>query len=127
MAMRKTLSFLKDGILLAFLSIVLTVFTACRNTQNDPAAYVNPSIDTKSPIWLYFSSACRPFGLVSLSPDTWVYGTWNSGYLYDTATIRCFRIFLNCFLKINIRLIAVSWEDPCSGYDNFSLHNRIVL
>ena len=52
--------------------------------------YVNPLIDSHKSRWFYFQSACRPFGMVSLSPDTWVIGTWNSGYLYDSTEVRCF-------------------------------------
>ena len=55
-----------------------------------PVDYVDPLIDTVKPRWLYFSSASRPFGMVNLSPDTDVAGTWNSGYLYDSTHIRCF-------------------------------------
>ncbi len=56
----------------------------------DPVQYVNPFIDTHKSRWFYFSSACRPFGMVNLSPDTWVVGSWNSGYLYDSLYVRCF-------------------------------------
>lgn len=52
--------------------------------------YVRPQIDTHKSRWFYFSSASRPFGMVSLSPDTWVRGSWNSGYLYDSTEVRSF-------------------------------------
>ena len=52
--------------------------------------YVNPQIDTNKSRWFYFSSACRPFGMVSLSPDNKVKGSWNSGYLYDSTEVKCF-------------------------------------
>ncbi|MGM9760119.1 MAG: GH92 family glycosyl hydrolase [Parabacteroides sp.] len=55
-----------------------------------PVDYVRPQIDSHKSRWFYFSSACRPFGMVSLSPDTWVRGSWNSGYLYDSTEVRCF-------------------------------------
>ncbi|MGQ7869199.1 GH92 family glycosyl hydrolase [Sunxiuqinia sp. sy24] len=58
--------------------------------SNDPTNYVNPLIDTHKSRWFYFSSASRPFGMVNLSPDTWVKGSWNSGYLYDSLHVRCF-------------------------------------
>ena len=35
-----------------------------------PADRVNPLIDTANRRFFFFSSACRPFGLVNLSPDT---------------------------------------------------------
>lgn len=99
----------KGGMLFTVLSTLLAAFAGCRSTQTDPAAYVNPLIDTKSPRWLFFSSACRPFGLVSLSPDTWVYGTWNSGYLYDTTTIRCFS-HIHCWQLSGIPVMPVTGE-----------------
>lgn len=55
-----------------------------------PVDYVNPLIDTHKSRWFYFSSASRPFGMVNLSPDTNVKGSWESGYLYDSTTVRCF-------------------------------------
>ena len=58
--------------------------------QEDLTQYVNPQIDTHNSRWFYFSSACRPFGMVNLSPDTQTKGSWKSGYLYDDDSIRCF-------------------------------------
>ena len=55
-----------------------------------PVDYVRPEIDTVKPRWIYFSSACLPFGMVNLSPDTWTKGTWNAGYVYDSLYVRCF-------------------------------------
>ncbi len=55
-----------------------------------PVDFVNPFIDTHNSRWFYFNSACRPFGLVNLSPDTDTRKTWSSGYLYDSDSIRCF-------------------------------------
>jgi predicted alpha-1,2-mannosidase len=57
---------------------------------NTPADYVNPLIDTHKSRWFYFSSACRPFGMVNLSPDTDTGGDWLKGYLYGSSKIRCF-------------------------------------
>jgi len=66
---------------LAFASIVLA---------RDPVDYVNPLIGTAASRWDYFSSACRPFGLVNLSPDTKVGTIWQSGYVYGEQRILCF-------------------------------------
>lgn len=59
-------------------------------TAERPVDLVDPLIDTHNSRWFYFSSACRPFGMVNLSPDTQTNGTWQSGYLYGDKTIRCF-------------------------------------
>ncbi|MBV6647476.1 MAG: GH92 family glycosyl hydrolase [Cyclobacteriaceae bacterium] len=69
-------------------------FVSCESGNENieritPVDYVDPLIDTHNSRWLYFSSASRPFGMVNLSPDTFVKGTWGSGYLYDTTYIRC--------------------------------------
>jgi len=55
-----------------------------------PAEWVNPLIDTVKSRWIFFSSACRPFGMVNLSPDTNPKGDWHAGYIYTTPTISCF-------------------------------------
>lgn len=51
---------------------------------------VNPFVDSHRSRWFFFSSACRPFGMVSLSPDTDTEHSWGSGYLYGSKHIRCF-------------------------------------
>ena len=58
--------------------------------EKSPVDYVNPVIGTAASRWYYFSSACRPFGMVSLSPDTRVGGDWMYGYIYGQTNIQCF-------------------------------------
>jgi len=57
-----------------------------------PVEWVDPLIDTAKPRirWVFTASACRPFGMVKLSPDTEIKGTWGSGYCYNTNKIRGF-------------------------------------
>lgn len=75
---------------------VVTILILASATSNlvfggsDPVDLVNPLIDTHNSRWFYFNSACRPFGMVNLSPDTDTDKTWSSGYLYDSKSIRCF-------------------------------------
>ena len=71
--------------LIASLLCTLSVCAAIR-----PVDYVEPRIDTKNSRWIYFSSACRPFGMVSASPDTALDNDWGSGYLYDEPFVRGF-------------------------------------
>ena len=53
-----------------------------------PAQWVNPLIDTANRRFFFFSSACRPFGMVNLSPDTAAgEGAWEAGYRYDNHTV----------------------------------------
>ena len=56
----------------------------------EPIDYVNPQIDTHKSRWFFFASAARPFGMVGLSPNTQVKGSWKSGYLYDSLHVRNF-------------------------------------
>ncbi|NJB87574.1 putative alpha-1,2-mannosidase [Lewinella marina] len=56
----------------------------------DYVSRVNPLIDTHKSRWFYFNSASRPFGMVNLSPDTNLKGSWGSGYLYDSTVVRGF-------------------------------------
>ncbi len=53
-------------------------------------ALVEPMVDAANSRFFYFSSACRPFGMVNLSPDMNLNGTWNTGYRYNEDTIKCF-------------------------------------
>ena len=51
----------------------------------DYAALVEPRLGNTIGRWISFASACRPLGLVALSPDTRVNGDWGCGYnLADT-------------------------------------------
>ena len=67
-------------------------FAACAGeaAEKPPADYVNPLVDTHKSRWFYFSSACRPFGMVNLSPDTKVGDDWMNGYIYGEKSIQCF-------------------------------------
>ena len=51
---------------------------------------VEPMVDAANSRFFYFSSASRPFGMVNLSPDMALNGTWNTGYRYNDDTIKCF-------------------------------------
>lgn len=58
--------------------------------QEKPVDLVYPHLDAANSRWFFFSSACRPFGLVNLSPDNELGGAWGSGYRYDTHEIKGF-------------------------------------
>lgn len=51
---------------------------------------VEPMVDAANSRFFYFASASRPFGMVNLSPDMKLNGTWNTGYRYNDDTIKCF-------------------------------------
>ena len=80
--------FLKSSI--AAIVVCSAVCGAAAQPAKRPVDWVDPLIDTHKPRWIYFSSACRPFGMVNLSPDTNVEGDWGAGYVYGEKSIRCF-------------------------------------
>ena len=59
-------------------------------SDKSPSEWVNPLIDTANRRFFFFSSACRPFGMVNLSPDTARSGAWEAGYRYDSEYIHDF-------------------------------------
>ncbi|HKJ79424.1 MAG TPA: GH92 family glycosyl hydrolase, partial [Prolixibacteraceae bacterium] len=77
----------------AFLGILLASFEKPQNKKvigEQPVDLVYPLLDSENSRWFFFSSACRPFGMVNLSPDTQIGGAWGSGYRYNTDTIKGF-------------------------------------
>ena len=72
------------------IGMLICVGLALSAMAKRPVDYVEPRVDTKNSRWIFFSSACRPFGMVSLSPDTSLANDWGAGYIYDIPEIRCF-------------------------------------
>ena len=56
----------------------------------NPASLVNPLIDTANRRYFFLSTACRPFGMVNLSPDTVPDGPWTGGYRYNVPFVSWF-------------------------------------
>lgn len=82
-------------------SMVVFGFTSCNTTKSEepntdisekfePVNLVYPQLDTENSRWFLFASASRPFGMVNLSPDTQLKGTWGSGYRYEIDTVKGF-------------------------------------
>ena len=74
---------------LLFLFTTIGVFSQVNNKVTK-ADLVEPMVDAAHSRFFYFSSASRPFGMVNLSPDMTLNGTWNTGYRYNEDTIKCF-------------------------------------
>lgn len=79
------------------LSLLMVLLSSCQHpspeqgrTETSPADLVYPYADTSNSRWFFFSSACRPFGMVNLSPDMLTEGDWGTGYRYREETIRSF-------------------------------------
>ena len=82
---------------LLFSLLCLVGLQACEVEQSEAPAtdqnlvdLVYPHLDAANSRWFFFSSACRPFGMVTLNPDTQIGGAWGSGYRYHTDTIKGF-------------------------------------
>ncbi|MEM7367876.1 MAG: GH92 family glycosyl hydrolase [Bacteroidota bacterium] len=88
--------------------------------QASPVDLVEPLIDAANSRWFFFSSACRPFGMVNLSPDNLVGGTWGTGYRYDVDTIRSFsHVHAWQLSGISTMPIGRSWH-PDQGTDAYA-------
>jgi predicted alpha-1,2-mannosidase len=81
----------RPGLLLLSLAAVATIGMAAEAADRRPVDYVDPRIDTQERTrWIFFASASRPFGMVSLSPDTRLEGDWGAGYVYVEPVVRAF-------------------------------------
>jgi predicted alpha-1,2-mannosidase len=75
---------------------LLLILPAALRSQNkevefrDKVDLVEPRVDAANSRFFFFTSACRPFGMVNLSPDMLLSGSWGSGYRYNEDTIRSF-------------------------------------
>ncbi|MBS0026457.1 GH92 family glycosyl hydrolase [Chitinophaga sp. 22321] len=72
------------------LLLLVVCFPTHAQKSSSPADYVQPLAGTATSRWFFFNTACRPFGMVNLSPDTQTGGDWKNGYLYGDKKIRCF-------------------------------------
>jgi len=103
---------------------VITVGSA--SAERTPVDWVNPQIDTVKPRWFYFNSACRPFGMVNLSPDTQTKGDWNAGYRYNDDTIECFS-HLHGWQLAGLAVMPVTGKtDPAAYASKFSHDGEVV-
>src|SRR5690606_10930914 len=56
--------------------------------KKDYSSLVDPFIESTKSRYFFFNSACRPFGMVNLSPDNVLEREWASGYRYQETEIR---------------------------------------
>ena len=102
---------------------------ACKNPKVESADFqkkelvdlVYPLLDAANSRWFFFSSACRPFGMVNLSPDTKISGAWGSGYLYNTDTFRGFsHIHAWQLSGLLVMPVVLSEESKTRVFDDYS-------
>ncbi len=92
---------------------------------------VYPLLDTEHSRWFFFSSATRPFGMVNLSPDTQIEGEWDSGYHYQTDTIKGFS-HVHCWQisALSVMPVVVSVKNKetvfTDFYSKFSHEDEVV-
>lgn len=109
---------------------VLSILFSCKNedkttvdTTNkaiDYASLVYPHLDTENSRWFFFSSACRPFGMVNLSPDNEIDGAWGSGYRYKTDTIKGFSHIHGWQISgVSVMPITLSDENTNGVFEDF--------
>jgi len=105
------------------LSVSFSTFAAA---ERRPVDWVKPRIDTVKPRWFYFNSACRPFGMVNLSPDTQTEGDWDAGYRYDDDTIQCFS-HIHGWQLAGIPVMPVTGKSDLKNYSSSFSHDDEVV
>ena len=87
--------------------------------MTDYASLVEPRLGNTIGRWISFGSACRPFGLVALSPDTRVNGDWGCGYNLADREIAGFS-HIHDWQSGGILMMPVTGDAPASaGPDGF--------
>lgn len=116
-----------------FIITVMTFLLSCQDKKENerPVDMVYLQMGSAWSRWFYFSSACRPFGMVSLFPDTKIDGAWKSGYRYTVDTIRDLSHIHDWQLSgVAVMPVVYSNENIESVFDNwsskFSHDNEIV-
>lgn len=122
--------------ILLFLSATCMFFNSCSTEQatvaKNPVDLVVPTVDSANSRWFFFSSACRPFGMVNLSPDTQTGGAWGSGYRYNTDTIKGFsHVHAWQLAGVSVMPVVLEGETGRNIFDNyeskFSHDNETVV
>lgn len=94
--------------LFCLLSTILAL-ASCTKTQ-DLSDLVYPQMDSAHSRWAFFASACRPFGMVALSPDTDEGDDWISGYRYNSPSIQGFS-HIHCWQISGVSVMPVSFAE----------------
>lgn len=112
------------------LSFFVCLLGQSLSAQIRPVDWVDPHIDAANSRWFFFSSACRPFGMVNLSPDNLIGGTWGTGYRYHVDTIRGFsHVHAWQLSGVSVMPTTKNWspsEHPDEYSQTFSHDDEIV-
>ena len=110
---------------------ILLIISLSIPAQEKPVDLVYPHVDSANSRWFFFSSASRPFGMVSLIPDTETGGDWRSGYRYNTDTIKGFS-HLHEWQLAGVSVMPVNYSNNehegifNDYYSKFSHENELV-
>lgn len=77
-------------IYLASFFLAISAFAVNAQKIARPVDLVYPQLDSENSRWIFFASACRPFGMVNLSPDNKADTDWGSGYRYEKDSVKFF-------------------------------------
>ncbi len=113
------------------LCFLLLPFLSFQEKQAErPVDKVYPLLDAANSRWFYFSAATRPFGMVNLSPDHEIDGAWNSGYRYDSDTIKGFS-HIHAWQMSGVSVMPVAYVDQpellLGDYYSHYSHEREVV
>jgi len=107
--------------------ITFLLFCSCNSpkpVEHQPFALVEkvyPLLDSENSRWFFFSSACRPFGMVNLSPDNEIDGDWGSGYRYKIDTVKGFsHIHAWQISGLSVMPVNLSSADHTGVYQDFA-------
>lgn len=113
--MLKRISFL----ILLFLSVIVKT----QGQDKQAVDLVYPLLDAANSRWFYFSSASRPFGMVSLFPDNAINGAWNSGYRYQIDTVKSLSHIHEWQLAgVAVMPVSFSGTDLSAVFANYESH-----
>lgn len=94
---------------LFFLTMSVLILASCSSSP-DLSDLVYPQMDSAHSRWAFFASACRPFGMVALSPDTDEGDDWVSGYRYNSPSIQGFS-HIHCWQISGVSVMPVTFGE----------------
>lgn len=106
---------------LSLVFLFVNLYTNMHAQKREPVDLVYPLLDAAHSRWFYFSSACRPFGMVSLFPDNRISGDWGGGYRYEIDTIQDFSHVHEWQLSgVAVMPLSYTKEELPSLYTNYA-------
>ncbi len=113
----------KQSIAHQIVFLLIAINLSCTYAQSAQAVdfvdYVDPWIESNKSRFFFFASACRPFGMMNLSPDSRPKGTWKSGYHHADSEIPGFS-HVHAWMLSGITVMPTSGTvKPTEGVDGW--------